>query len=421
MRRRLNWLVLAITGLLVVAFVMPLGLLVRRQAMERAQVAAEQRAQSTAAALAVATAGGQGELTPDMAEAALVAEAGVILPDGRRLGPVEIPAALASRLREGLSGSVTEGGSWYIGLPVATPQGVIGVVAEATAGEMSAGVGEASLILAGLALVLILGSVVMADRLGRTVVSPTRSLSEVANRLAEGELEARAEVSGPPEIQRVAQALNGLASRLESIIAGEREALADLSHRLRTPLTALRLEAERLGPGQDPGGLLRQVDRTEEAVDQLIQEVRERGRSAEETVDVAEVVGRQLGFWSVLASEQGRTLSTELDAGPLPLRVDRAELVAALDALVGNVFQHTPPGTAFSVEVANDRGTPVVAVTDEGPGIPGSGVMERGASTGGSTGLGLDIARALCERLGGRLETGEGPDGGALVRMRLGA
>lgn len=420
MRSRLNWLVLAVTGLLVVAFVVPLGLLVRRQAAERAQIAAEQRAQSVAAALAVAAAGAEADLTLDVAERALVADVTIVLPDGSRTGTVPVSESVNQRVRAGqaVSGSA-EDGSWLIGLPVATPTGVVAVVAQADPGEMTEGVWEAVLLLTLLALALVGGSVALTDRLGRSLVDPARDLAGVANRLAAGDLEARAQELGPPEIRRVAQALNGLASRLDRIIAGEREALADLSHRLRTPLTALRLESERFQAGDAPERILDQVDRVQLAVDQLIREVRDRGSGRSES-DAIEVVENQLAFWSVLAEDQSRRVKVSLTAGPIMVEVAGSDLAAAFDAVIGNVFQHTPPGTGFSVSAEADGASAVIVVADEGPGFPELAVVGRGASPGGSTGLGLDIARSLCSRLGGRLETGEGPAGGALVRMRLG-
>lgn len=422
MRRGLNWLVLAVTGLLVVAFVVPLGLLVRRQAEERAQVAAEQRAQATAAALAVAVAAAGGDVNRAVAESAVVSDVSLVLPDGTEVGLEGIPPSLVSTVRAGQAAAeLGDDGAWRVGLPVATPAGVVVVAAVADPDQMTAGVPRATVLLGGLALALVAGSMVLADRMGRSLVSPVRRVAEVAHRLADGDLTARAGEQGPPEIQEVSRALNSLASRLETIIEGERQALADLSHCLRTPLTALRLEAERLQPGDSLQGLLRQVDRTQEAVHALIREVRDRGRSGQLATDVVDVVRSRLAFWSVLAADQDRRVEERLTDGALTVAVGDSELAAAIDALIGNVFDHTPPGSAFSVAVEADGATPVVIVSDSGPGFADpDAALGRGASPGGSTGLGLNIAASLCRRLGGSLVIDEGPDGGALVMMRLG-
>lgn len=422
MRRRVNWLVLAVTSLVVVAFVIPLGLLVRRQAQDRAQVAAEGRARSVAAALAVAVSSADGRLSTDVAETALVADADVFLPDGTSTSSGAVFPALVSTVMSGKASSETSAtGDWAIGLPVATPDGMVAVVAVARAEEMSTGVWRATGLLAGLALVLIAGSVLLADRLGRSLVIPITGVASVAARLAEGDLTARAGVEGPPEIRSVAFALNDLASRLGAIIEGEREALADLSHRLRTPLTALRLQAEHADTQEGRERIIEQVERTQDAVDRLIQDVRHRGRS-EGTAARADLVGvarQRRDFWSVLAEDQGREVTWSLPDRAVTVETAPSAAAAALDALIGNVFAHTPPGTPFSVAVRLDGTTPVLEVADSGPGFS-PGAVERGQSGVGSSGLGLDIARSLSESLGGSLETGEGPGGGALVVARLG-
>ncbi len=423
MRRRVNWLVLAVTALVVVAYVLPLSLLVRRQAMERAQIAAEQRAQSAAGALAVAVAAANGTVDRTVAAAALVSDVAFILPDGIRIGVPDPPASLVSEVAEGSTASYTaEDGTWSIGLPIATPAGVVSVVSRATLEEMTAGVGRATLLLVALALALVVGSVLLADRLGRSLVRPVTALAETAHRLGEGDLTVRAQVDGPPEVKAVAQALNGLASRLDDIIEGERQALADLSHRLRTPLTALRLEAERLSTGTASERLLQQVDRTERAVDQLIREVgnRDRTEGRRGRTDLVDVVRRRLDFWSVLAEDQNRTVTAHLHHDPLIVPASESELAAVVDALIENIFTHTPPGTGFEVTVREEAAAPLLVVSDAGPGFGSGDPVERGRSGAGSTGLGLDIARSLAERLGGGIETHEGPGGGALVMVRLG-
>jgi signal transduction histidine kinase len=95
-------------------------------------------------------------------------------------------------------------------------------------------------------------------------------------------------------------------------------------------------------------------------------------------------------------------------------------LGAAIDALIGNVFAHTASGTSFRVEMNGEDQMVVLTVEDSGPGFPpGIDPRVRGASGADSTGLGLDIVRRQAERCGGRLEWGNGPDGGARVVVRM--
>ncbi len=106
---------------------------------------------------------------------------------------------------------------------------------------------------------------------------------------------------------------------------------------------------------------------------------------------------------------------------PLPARLDRASLDAALDALIGNVFAHTPDGSAAAVWAGRDAaGLVAVRVEDSGPGIAPE-ALARGASGAGSTGLGLDIARRAAEAAGGGLLVRPRPGGGSVVELRLGA
>jgi signal transduction histidine kinase len=422
-RRRFNWLVLAVASLLVVAFVVPLALLVRRQAEERAQVAAEQRAQSAASVLAVAVATSPGGLDREVAETALVTDVAIVLPGGAIVGNAPAPSGVVNGATSGVP-TADDGsdGSWSIGVPVSTADGVAVVVATAPSVELSAGVLRATLLLALLALVLIAGSVALADRLGRSLVRPVTRLADVAGRLAGGELDARADpADGPEEVRSVARAMNDLAGRLDDIISGEREALADLSHRLRTPLTSLRLQAEAVPDPAAQERLLAQVDRTQRAVDQLIQDVRNRGEEAKsDATDLAGVAAKRVAFWRVLADDQGREVALVIPDGAVLVPVPETEIAAALDVIIGNVFAHTPAGVPFSVEVALDGTTPLLTVADAGPGFGEHLPLGRGESGAGSTGLGLDIARALGARLGGGLDAGEGPAGGALVTIRLG-
>src|SRR6185437_4126237 len=91
------------------------------------------------------------------------------------------------------------------------------------------------------------------DRLGASMVRSVEDLGAVTRRMQEGEFSARVAPSGPPEIRQVGQAVNELARRIQERLIAERESVADLSHRLRTPLTGVQLEAERLrkGPSRD--------------------------------------------------------------------------------------------------------------------------------------------------------------------------
>ncbi|MGW2849413.1 sensor histidine kinase, partial [Streptomyces sp. NPDC001274] len=123
-----------------------------------------------------------------------------------------------------------------------------------------------------------------------------------------------------------------------------------------------------------------------------------------------------------LAEDEGRPVSVAGIDRPVRIPVARADLVAALDALLGNVFRHTPEGTAFSVDVHNGGDVVIVLVSDAGPGIPDpAAALARGNGDGrtGSTGLGLDIVRRMAEATGGDVRVGRSVLGGTEIRILL--
>jgi signal transduction histidine kinase len=277
------------------------------------------------------------------------------------------------------------------------------------------------LVLAGLGVALLLLALLVADRLARSLTRPVTELAATANRLGSGDLSARVDPDGPPEVREVGVAVNRLAGRIGELLTAEREAAADLAHRLRTPLTALRLDADGL-PAVHRDRIVEGVDAVGRSVDEVISEAR---RTVREGVgagcDATAVVAERVRFWSVLAEDERRTVDVALPPAPLPVRVAAGDLAAAVDALLGNVFAHTPEGCGFAVRVRpRDGGGAVVAVADTGPGLAEPAVaVERGRSGGGSTGLGLDIARRTAEASGGALRLASSP-AGTEVTLELG-
>jgi signal transduction histidine kinase len=108
----------------------------------------------------------------------------------------------------------------------------------------------------------------------------------------------------------------------------------------------------------------------------------------------------------------------EVSRGPVMVGVAEPELGACLDALLGNVFAHTPQGTGFTIALTpGPGGGAVLSVRDEGQGFAQRELVRRGASGGGSTGLGLDIARQTAEASGGTLMIGRGPGGHVIIEL----
>ncbi|MEV6119970.1 HAMP domain-containing sensor histidine kinase [Streptomyces sp. NPDC052077] len=424
---------LAVTAMVVVAFAVPLGLAVRELARDRAFSNAEREAAAVAPALSITT--DRDELERVVASAGMDDGMAVHLPAtgtdpvrshiGQRRATDEDIAAVR---RVGRASSTEVRGGSALLQPIALSSGEIAVVeVYVPESEVTNGVGTAWAVLAAVGVALIVGSVAVADRLGVRMVRPARRLAEGAQDLGEGKLTARVPEEGPPELRRAAVAFNSMADQVVQLLDNERELAADLSHRLRTPLTVLRLNAASLGDGPAADQTRAAVEQLEREIDGIIRTAREAkpqtGAAGSGTgCDAMEVVRERMGFWSALAEDQGR--EWRLAGGDRAARVPvaPADLAAALDALLGNVFQHTPEGTAFVVDVCEGEDAVTVRVSDAGPGItdPEAAVARgRGSGTDGSTGLGLDIVRRLAESAGGSLRIGHSALGGTEVRLRL--
>jgi signal transduction histidine kinase len=423
MRRRLTLLVAATSCLTLIAFLVPLALLLRSVAADRATTRAVADLQGIVSVV--------GTADPELLRLTvqhLTSGTGravtVFLPDGSTLGtPSERTDAveLAATRRQSLTAEHNGGREIVIAVQ-GWSGGTTVIRGFVPASEVTAGVTRAWLVLAALGVALVVLGLLVADRLAQNLVRPITELSAVSRRLAGAELTARARPAGPPELREVAGALNHLADRIHVLLHEERERVADLSHRLRTPLTGLRLAAESVRDQADAARLTASVDAVERAVTGLIQQARWRSTPAGGgRADAAAVVHDRVAFWSVLAEDTGRTATVDLAEGPLPVAVSVDDLAAAVDALLGNVFAHTPDGTPFAVRLTGvpGRGGATLTISDSGPGMP-SGLVHRGASAAGSTGLGLDIARRAARASGGRLDIATGERGGAVVTLRLG-
>ncbi|GAB3644756.1 HAMP domain-containing sensor histidine kinase [Glycomyces tarimensis] len=420
MRARLTLLVAATATLILLAFSIPLGILLRNTAADRAVASASQDAQALTRIVAITD-----KAAMEAAVEGLNADTDhpmtVFWPDGTVLGADAPRSAAVELAATGRSLTAETEGGREILFAVGVPEGNVVVRAYVDDRQLTAGVGRSWLLLGAIALALLAFGLLLASRLAKILLVPLDDLAAVSKRLAAGDLEARANADGPAELRRVGTALNTLADRIKELLEAERERVADLSHRLRTPLTVLRLEAESLSNPTERETVDQAIGEVERAVNAAIRDARRPGRS-EGRCDAAAVVAERVEFWSALAEDTARECRVRLVPGPLPVRLDAEELAAAMDALLANVFAHTPDGTAFDVRLApRHEGGAVIDVADEGPGLSNPAVFERGRSEGGSTGLGLDIARRAAASSGGQIFFGRGPGGiGALIRLELG-
>jgi signal transduction histidine kinase len=421
MRGRLLLLVASTVSLALVAFLVPLALLARTLTADRATADALVQAQSL---VPVAITGDQKSMELALQQAA--GTGGTPLTVYQSNGPIlgeRAPESDAVRLAfTGRSLTVEAPGGREIVVAVEDgAQGRAVIRTFVTDANLTRGVGRAWLILALVGLGLLAISLLVADRLARSLVRLIGAVAQVSLRLAEGDLSARAVPAGPGETREVATALNRLAGRIRVLLAQEREAVADLSHQLRTPLTVLRLEVDGLADTEQTGRVSAALESTERMVTQVIKESRRSRQDAKGECDASQVVAERLDYWSMLARDQDRPVSGQLAGRPLPVGLPGQTLLTCVDALLENVLAHTPDGTAFTVRLRpRPGGGAVLETIDQGPGFALDDADRRGVSGGSSTGLGLDIVRRAAERSGGSLELSSAPRGGARVVVEFG-
>jgi signal transduction histidine kinase len=441
MRRRILLLVVGMTTLVVLAFAIPIAILIRSAVAQRAESDTKNQAVQIASALRNSNYTDAQVKTYVANQAASSGrQISVVTPAGTLIGktPADtgpVPGGGAPTDDGDSHGNPGSGGpggdaGGQVDLRAAPGGQVATAFAPSAAGayvvrvylstgERYAGAAAWYLLLAAGSVGLLLVGIGAGEVLTRRITRPLVRTAETAQQLSIGDTTARAPTDGPREVADVGKALNRLADRIDELIAEERETAADLSHRLRTPLTTLRLDAEAL---QDPaeaervGSHVSELERTLTAVIHAARRPQREGRMP--SCDATAVVGERVVFWSALTDEQDRRRDVSLPADPLPVRAAGGDLAAAVDALLENVVAHTPEGTAFAVTLTRTETGARLEISDDGPGIPEAAEV-RGRSDRGSTGLGLDIVRRCAEASGGSMTIARSPAGGALVALEL--
>ena len=271
-----------------------------------------------------------------------------------------------------------------------------------------------------LAAALAVGLAALAGYLVSSRISrPVVALTAASDRMAGGDLGARAPVAGSDEVGRLAESFNGMAARVETTVTSLRRFVADAAHEIGTPLTALQADlelAERKATGDDERRLvdraLVQTHRLGTLSDNLLQLSRlEAGEPAgeRERVDVAAVAREAAGSVASRAEQAGIELELAIAETPLPVAAERSRLQTVLGNLLDNALKFTPDGGRVTLGARAEGGAAVVTVTDTGVGIPSdeqSGIFgrfhrARNVSAYPGNGLGLAIVKAAVERSGG--------------------
>jgi signal transduction histidine kinase len=433
MRRSLTLTVAAAVTMVLLAMLVPLAVLLRSYVLEDrlAQAAVEVQATET-----YVSTGDNGRISTyvDRINATGGNQTSVILPDGSTIGPParEEEAVRIAEARRGVARVDDVPGGVVILVPVSLGQST--AAAESTP-VIRVFVPEPGFerelvrswaILLALGVALLLGALVLADRLGRSFTSPIRELASYAARLGVDGRREPPPPDGPVEVRDLGVALHRLVDRVEVLLERERAGIADLSHRLRTPMTALRLRVDAVADAEDRTRLGEELDELQRTVDAVVREARRSEREGLTGVaDGAAVVVDRVRWWAPLAEDQGRPFDVVVEVeGVVPVRAGADDLAALVDVLLDNAFTHTPDDAAVRATVrAGEDGGMVLVVEDAGPGLPdGVDPVDRGASGGGSTGLGLSIAHRTASESGGSLVVGASRDlGGARFEVVLGA
>ncbi|CAM5297599.1 sensor histidine kinase [Streptomyces coeruleorubidus] len=285
------------------------------------------------------------------------------------------------------------------------------------------------------ALVLVVAAL-LGVGVARRLTRPLRQLNAMASRFSDGDLTARSPVTGPPETQTLARTLNQGAERLDTLIAAQRIFVADASHQLRTPLTALRLSLDNIADGVDDEVVREDVEqataevvRMNRLVNGLLVLARAEAKvTAAEPLPLLDILRERLGVWRPAADERGVTIALRgsTDGRPSVL-AGPGHLDQMLDNVLSNALEVSPDGGTITVRVDPRDDVVGVSVLDEGPGMSDaekSRAFDRfwrgqGLTGKGGSGLGLAVVRQLATDDGGTVALTDAPGGGLCVTITL--
>jgi len=283
----------------------------------------------------------------------------------------------------------------------------------------------------------------LAVFLARSITGPILSVTRASERMAGGDFSVRVPVAGDAETARLARAFNAMAERVGEAYARQRDFVTNVTHDLRTPLTAIRGFAEALKDGTAAteaqreaalAAILAAADRMNGLVESLLELARIEGRAvgfAQRAVPARSLLEDAVGACGPRAEAHGARLAMAIEGEPVAW-VDPGWLVRALVNVVDNALVHGREGGSVTLRARSiahpEHGTMArLTVTDEGPGVPPDQlprVFERfyrgdPARMAGGTGLGLAIAREIVEANGGTIRLDPAPGRGMRATIDL--
>lgn len=347
----------------------------------------------------------------------------------------EIQTALRGTQTTGVRHSATlDTDLLYVAVPIASGGNVLGAVRlTLDTREVNAAVHRFWLGLVGMAAVVLTAVAGIGWAIARSVDRPLRKLETAAARFATGDLTTtEQDPDAPAGIDALGATMNTMAQRLEQLLAEHRAFVADASHQLRTPLTALRLRLENLqsdsaisGGAEDLGAAIDETSRLSELVDDLLRLARAEQTAAPGPVDLVRVARDRVDTWSAVADAAGVTLVFDSPGGPVVASAVPTGVEQVLDNLIDNAITASPSRTRVTVTVTPGRSRHRLTVADEGPGLSDE-VKARALDrfwrldhARPGSGLGLPIAQALAEASAGSLALGDSQAGGLAVTVTL--
>ena len=330
----------------------------------------------------------------------------------------------------------------YVAVPVAsggTVHGALRITLDTS--DVDERIRNFWLSLGAIAVVVLTAVALIGWVIARSVTRPLRALTASAARFASGDLSVVEHVpEGPPEIRALDETMGTMAQRLDAVLRDQRRFVADASHQLRTPLTALRLRLENLQSDLSDAGdplheqhavdalehAIEETERLTELVSSLLQLARADDRPVTDVADLGVLVRDRVDTWTAVADERGVRLRHDPADEPTLVRCVPGAVEQILDNLFDNALAVSPSGTSIEVEIdAGHERTVELRVVDHGPGLADDVKADamrrfwRGDTTRPGTGLGLAIVETLATASGGRVALDDTEGGGLTVIVEL--
>lgn len=286
-------------------------------------------------------------------------------------------------------------------------------------------------VVGGIVLIVMTG---IATVIARSVTRSLRRLQSAADRYSLGDLTpAAVEERAPAEFVALESAMNNMARRLDGVLERQRAFVADASHQLRTPLTALRLRLENVQPTV-PAAERRDVDaaidetvRLSQLVDDLLQLARTEQKAQVTSIDLAAVVRERADTWSATAEHGGVALVVDVPDDPVFAYAVDGGIEQVLDNVLDNAVRAAPDGSAVEIVLRQGGARHKLTIADQGPGIDDADKARalqrfwRADTDSSGTGLGLAICEAIVDASGGELGLTDNQPSGLVVNIALNA